>query len=58
MEKRRATYDLEAVKAILSNATSLSITVSAYGDALQLGFDRKSIAEVMATIDRRMFHES
>jgi motility quorum-sensing regulator / GCU-specific mRNA interferase toxin len=58
MEKRRSTYDLDAVKVILSNVDSLSITVSAFSDALKLGFDRQSIADIMATIDRKMFYKS
>jgi motility quorum-sensing regulator / GCU-specific mRNA interferase toxin len=58
MEKRRATYDLDAIKAAFAGIESLAITVTAYSNALRLGFDRQSILETVASIERRMFHKS
>ena len=58
MEKRWATYDLEAIKAAFGSAGSLAITATAFNDALQLGFDRQSIVETVAVIERNMFYKS
>jgi motility quorum-sensing regulator / GCU-specific mRNA interferase toxin len=58
MEKRRASYDLDEVKAAFVNPIALAITASAFSDALSLGYDRSSIAEVVAGIDRKMFYKS
>jgi len=40
MEKRRPTYDLDAVKQVLGAGETLAITTSALRDATALGFDR------------------
>ena len=55
MEKRRPTYDLAAVKAVLGSAETLAITRTALLDALALGFDRPGIAAVIRGIRRAMF---
>jgi len=58
MEKRRPTYDLEAIKAALGSVETLSMTSSALRDATILGFDRMAVVETIAGIERRMFYKS
>jgi motility quorum-sensing regulator / GCU-specific mRNA interferase toxin len=58
MEKRRPTYDLEAIKAALGSVETLAITSSALRDAIVLGFDRSGIAETIRGMERRMFYKS
>ena len=47
MEKRRPTYDLEAIKTTFGSVDTLAITTSALRDAVDLGFDRAGIVEVI-----------
>ncbi len=58
MEKKRPTYDLEAVKAVLGSVETLAMTSSALRDAVALGFDRNGIAETIQGMNRRMFYKS
>ncbi|MBO9126299.1 MULTISPECIES: type II toxin-antitoxin system MqsR family toxin [Rhizobium/Agrobacterium group] len=58
MEKRRPTYDLEAVKAVLGSISTLAITTTALRDAASLGYDRAGIVATIDTIERRMFYKS
>ncbi|BCH30672.1 hypothetical protein MesoLjLc_26020 [Mesorhizobium sp. L-8-10] len=58
MEKRRPTYDLNAIKAAIGSVETLAITTSALRSAVALGFDRAGIAETINAIDRRMFVKS
>jgi motility quorum-sensing regulator/GCU-specific mRNA interferase toxin len=58
MEKLRPTFDLDAIKAALSSVERLAMTTSALRDALALGFDRSSVVETIASIERRMFYKS
>ncbi len=58
MEKRKLTYDLKAVKAVLGNVSKLSMTTSALRDAVALGFDRRGVATIIRSMDRRMFYKS
>jgi motility quorum-sensing regulator / GCU-specific mRNA interferase toxin len=58
MEKRRPTYDLEAVKFAIGSIDTLAITTSALHDATALGFDRGGIVETIVSIERRMFFKS
>lgn len=58
MEKRRPTYDLDAIKAALGSVDTLAMTSSALRDALGLGFDRAGVAETIAGIERGMFYKS
>jgi motility quorum-sensing regulator/GCU-specific mRNA interferase toxin len=58
MEKRRPTYDLDAVKAALGSTETLAITRTAFSDALSLGFNRSGIAAVINSIRRPMFYKS
>ena len=58
MEKRRPTYDLDAIKVAIGSIGSLAITTSALRDATALGFDRGGIVEVVGGIRRDMFFKS
>ena len=58
MEKRRPTYDLDAVKAALGSVETLAITRTAFSDALSLGFNRSGIVAVIDSIRRPMFYKS
>jgi motility quorum-sensing regulator/GCU-specific mRNA interferase toxin len=57
-EKRRPTYDLDAIKAAIGSADTLAITRSAFSDALSLGFNRAGVAKVVQGIQRSMFYKS
>lgn len=58
MEKRRPTYDLDAIKAALDSVDQLTMTSSALRDAIALGFDRAGVVETITTIGRTMFYKS
>jgi len=58
MEKMRATYDLEAIKAALESVQALAITTTALRDAASLGYDRAAIVSTIGGIERRMFYKS
>ncbi len=58
MEKRRPTYDLEAIKAVFGSIDQLAMTSSALRDATALGFDRAGVVETIGGIERRMFYKS
>ena len=58
MQKRRPTYDLEAIKLSIGSVDTLAITTSALRDAFALGFDRGAIAETIIGIERSMFFKS
>ncbi len=58
MEKRRPTYDVDAIKAAIGSIETLAITTSALRDATSLGFDRAGIVEVVGSIERKMFYKS
>jgi len=58
MEKRKPSYDLEAIKAAIESEETLSITKVARQDAIELGFDVADIVKVISGIDRRMFFKS
>ncbi|MEK4032380.1 type II toxin-antitoxin system MqsR family toxin [Methylocystis sp. IM3] len=58
MEKRRPTYDLEAIKQAIGSVDRLAITTSALRDASALGFDRVAIVETIHSVDRGMFVKS
>ena len=57
-EKRRPTYDLDAIKQAIGSVDRLAITTSALRDASALGFDRGAIVETIHSVDRRMFVKS
>jgi len=58
MEKRRPTYDLEAIKSAFETVETLAMTSSALRGAIALGFDRAGVVETIAGIERRMFYKS
>lgn len=58
LEKRKPTYDLAAIKAVLGEVDTLSITTSALWDATALGFDRAGIAKVIRSTKPGMFYKS
>lgn len=58
MEKRRPTYDLDAVKAAIGSVATLAITTTALRNAVGLGFDRAGIVDVVNGIERKMFVKS
>jgi motility quorum-sensing regulator/GCU-specific mRNA interferase toxin len=58
MEKRRPTYDLEAVKIAIGSIETLAITTTALRTAVALGFDRSTIVEVILSMERPMFFKS
>jgi motility quorum-sensing regulator/GCU-specific mRNA interferase toxin len=58
MEKRKPTYDIDAIKSAIGSVETLAITTSALRDATALGFDRSSIVEVVLSATRKMFVKS
>lgn len=58
MEKRRPTYDIEAIKRAIGSEATLAIKVAAFLDAAALGYDRHDIAEVIQSVTRTMFYKS
>jgi len=58
MEKRKPSYDLAAIKAAIGSLSTLSMTVSAYRDAINLGFDDVGIVEIVNSVERPMFVKS
>lgn len=58
MEKRRPTYDLDAIKLSIGSVETLAITISAMRDATALGFDRGGIVQTISSIERGMFYKS
>ncbi len=52
------TYDLEAIKTALGSVDTLAMTSSALRDAIALGFERSSVVETIAGIERGMFYKS
>jgi motility quorum-sensing regulator / GCU-specific mRNA interferase toxin len=58
MEKRRPTYDLDAIKLSIGSVETLAITISAMRDAIALGFDRGGIVQTINSIERAMFYKS
>lgn len=58
MEKRRPTYDLDAIKAAFGSVDQLAMTSSALRDATALGFDRAGVVETIGGIRRPMFYKS
>ena len=57
-EKRKPTYDLDAIKSAFSSTKSLNATGSAVRSAAALGFRGAEIVEVIQSIDRRDFQKS
>lgn len=57
-EKRRPTYDIEAIKASFSTAEKLKVTSSALKGAASLGFGSSEIVATIQTIGRGHFYKS
>lgn len=57
-QKRKPTYDIEAVKAAFSTVEKLNVTGSALRGAASLGFSRSEIVTTIQTIERRHFYKS
>lgn len=57
-EKRKPTYDIEAVKTAFSSVDRLDVTGSALRGAASLGFGRSEIVATIQTIERRHFYKS
>lgn len=57
-EKRKPTYDLDAIKSAFSTAQCLRATGSAIKGAAALGFGRAEIVATIQTIERRQFFKS
>jgi motility quorum-sensing regulator / GCU-specific mRNA interferase toxin len=57
-EKRTPHYDLEAIKEAFSDASRLTATTTALGDAASLGFGSEEIVETIQTITRGHFYKS
>lgn len=58
MDKRKPSYELDAVKAAIGSVETLAITRSAFSDALSLGFNRPGIVAVIQGMTRAMFAKS
>jgi motility quorum-sensing regulator/GCU-specific mRNA interferase toxin len=57
-EKRKLTYDLDAIRAVFSTAEALSVTDTALKTAAALGFSRQDIVATIQTIQRTHFYKS
>ena len=57
-EKRKPTYDLNAIKAAFTTAKGLKATGSAIRDAAALGFGSAEIVETIQSIQKAHFHKS
>lgn len=57
-EKRKPTYDLDAIKSTFNSSKNLNATGSAILGAANLGFGSNDIITVIQSIDRRNFQKS
>jgi len=57
-EKRRSTYDLNAIKPTFSTPLRLRMTGTAIRTAAALGVGREGIVEVIQSMERRDFRKS
>jgi motility quorum-sensing regulator/GCU-specific mRNA interferase toxin len=57
-EKRKPTYDLDAIKSVFSTPQGLRATGTAIKGAAALGFGRAEIVATIQTIERRQFFKS
>lgn len=58
IEKRKPTYDLDAIKSTFDTARNLNVTGSAIRSAAALGFGSTEIVQVIQSIDRSDFQKS
>ena len=57
-DKKRPTYDLEALKAAFSSVESLQMTFTAANDAANLGFGKAEIVNTLQTMRQSQFYKS
>jgi motility quorum-sensing regulator/GCU-specific mRNA interferase toxin len=57
-EKRKPTYDLEAIKAAFATPDGLRVTGTALRSAAGLGFGRSDIVTTVQSMQRRHFYKS
>lgn len=57
-EKRKPTYDLDAVKAVFASPSRFAVTGTALRSAAALGFGRAEIVATVQTMQRDHFHKS
>ena len=57
-EKRKPTYDLDAIRAVFSSVEALSVTDTALKTAAALGYSRQDIVATIQTIQRTHFYKS
>ncbi len=57
-EKRKATYNLEAIKARFDTVEALNLTGTALKTAFELGFGRQDIIDTIQKIERSHFKKS
>lgn len=57
-EKRKPTYDLDAIKSTFSTPKRLNVTGSAIRSAAALGFGGAEIVQTIQSIERRHFQKS
>jgi motility quorum-sensing regulator/GCU-specific mRNA interferase toxin len=58
MDKKRPTYDLEAIQAALGSVSTPAMTTTAFRDAVALGYDRAAVVMTRGSIERRLFYRS
>jgi motility quorum-sensing regulator/GCU-specific mRNA interferase toxin len=57
-EKRKATYDLEAIKEAFASVNTLNATTTALKSAAALGYGRTEIVDAIQGIHRSHFYKS
>ncbi|MCF6317517.1 MAG: type II toxin-antitoxin system MqsR family toxin [Marinosulfonomonas sp.] len=57
-EKRKPTYDLEAIKSAFSTVEGLNATGTAIRGTAALGFGRREIVSAIQSVDRKHFFKS
>ncbi|WP_114394544.1 type II toxin-antitoxin system MqsR family toxin [Oleisolibacter albus] len=58
MEKRRPTYDLAQIQAVLCTPEALVMTTTAAIDARAIGFDAAQVVQVIQGMERHQFYKS
>lgn len=58
MEKRKPSHDLERFKAVCGDSSRVRMTQIATISAARLGYDDIRVAELVRSMDRRMFYKS
>lgn len=58
MEKRRAHYPLDEIKAAFREPDKLRLSVTAYRNAVSLGLTRHDIVKVIQTLTTKALHKS